>query len=110
MPKPRKPSRSRRRRSGRPPLPSPAAPMPSRPIEPSVSDEALETAPAEQASTVQSRLARRARYRAEDPVVDRSARRQMTEDYAYVMKDLRRIVVLATAIIVAIIVLSFFLP
>jgi hypothetical protein len=34
----------------------------------------------------------------------------MTEDYAYVMKDMRRIVVLATAIIVAIIILSFFLP
>ena len=85
--------------------------MPSRPVEPPASDEALVgSPPVEEALTVQSRIARRARYRAEDPVVDRSARRQMTEDYAYVMKDMRRIVVLATAIIVAIIILSFFLP
>lgn len=33
-----------------------------------------------------------------------------TRDYAYVRKDLRRIVILATAIIVTIVVLSFFLP
>lgn len=84
--------------------------MPSRPIEPSVSDETFDGTPVEEASTVQSRIARRARYRAEEPVLERSARRQMTEDYGYVMKDLRRIVVLATAVIVAIVVLSFFLP
>jgi hypothetical protein len=84
--------------------------MPARPIEPSVSDESFEEAPVQAASTVRSRIASRARDRVEEPVTERSARRQMAGDYAYVMKDLRRIIVLATAIVVAIIVLSFFLP
>ena len=89
----------------------PAAPAPARPIEPSPSEESFEEAPVEAPSTVRSRIASRARERVEEPVpTERSARRQMGADYGYVVKDLRRIVVLATAIIVAIIVLSFFLP
>ena len=112
MPKPRKPSRSsRRRRPGRSPLVPPAGPI-SRPIEPSVSveNEALDGAPVEDTTTVQGRMASRAADRATERVRERSARRQMSEDYGYVRKDLRRIVVLATAVIIAIVVLSFFLP
>lgn len=90
----------------------PSGPISQRPIEPpvSVEHEALDGAPVEDTTTFQGRMASRARDRAPERVHERSARRQMSEDYSYVRKDLRRIVVLATAVIIAIIVLSFFLP
>ena len=93
MPKSRKVPRSRRKRGTRPPIvPSapPAAPRPvARPIE---MDAAA--APEPQA----------------EPARFRGTARRVAEDYSYVRRDLQRIAVLATAVIVAIIVLSFFLP
>lgn len=41
---------------------------------------------------------------------ERHVTRFTTRDYTYVRRELRRIVVLATAVIIAIVVLSFFLP
>jgi len=45
-----------------------------------------------------------------EPARFRGTARRVAEDYSYVRRDLQRIAVLATAVIVAIIVLSFFLP
>ena len=86
MPKPR--SRRGRRGRGRRPLPPPAAPLPR----PSVATEAV--------------AAPRAAERAHEPSVTRFSAR----DYSYVRREIQRIVLLAALIIVAIIVLSFFLP
>jgi len=44
------------------------------------------------------------------PERERSVTRFSSRDYSYVARDLRRIVILATAIFITIIVLSFFLP
>ena len=41
---------------------------------------------------------------------ERPVTRYSTRDYSYVARDLRRIVIVATAIFITIIVLSFFLP
>ena len=91
MPK-RRPSRSRRRRGQRPPLqplgvssPPPAA----RPLTP----PPVATVP-------------RTAERTAEPSVTRFSAR----DYSYVRRELLRIAVLATAIVIAIVVLSFFLP
>jgi len=87
MPK-RKPSRSRRRRGARPPAP-PVVAVPSRPAPRPVPVAApREPGPAREASVT----------------------RFTARDYTYVRREIQRIVLLAALIIVAIIVLSFFLP
>jgi hypothetical protein len=53
-------------------------------------------------------------YRAPAPAEprerERSVTRFTTRDYSYVRRELARILILATAIIIAIVVISFFLP
>lgn len=87
MPK-RRPPRSQRRRSQRPPAPplvAPAAPRPApRPL--AIATETPE--------------------RAREP----SATRFTVRDYSYVRRELLRIVALAAVIIIVIFILSFFLP
>lgn len=85
MPK-RKPTRSQRRRSQR----SPAPPAPVRAAPRPVMSQA---APAEAESEP-------------EPSVTRFASR----DFTYVRRELRNIILLAGAIIITIVVLSFFLP
>ena len=84
-----KPPRSRRKR-GRRPIATPAdvAP-PSRPVAAPVAATTAGVAP-------QPR--------------ETSAPRFSARDYSYVRREIRRILVLATAIIIVIVVLSFFLP
>jgi hypothetical protein len=41
---------------------------------------------------------------------ERASPRTITMDFSYVTKDVRRVVILATAVIVTLVVLSFFLP
>ncbi len=86
-----RPSRSQRRRVRRPPAvpppryqPVPAAPAPA------------EAQPATPAARRDSREA--------------SITRFTSRDYTYVKREFRRIVILASAIIITIVVLSFFLP
>ncbi len=86
MAKPR--AKRGRRGRGRRPLPPPGAP-PVRTAPPPV-------APATAATP----------ERAAEPSITRFSAR----DYTYVRRDLRRIALLATAIIATIVVLSFFLP
>ena len=89
MPK-RRPPRSRRRRTQAPPLPPiGAATAAARPITPRP-----------------VAVAREPSERAREPSVTRFSAR----DYTYVRREVQRIAVLALAIIIAIIVLSFFLP
>jgi hypothetical protein len=45
-----------------------------------------------------------------EPARMRSAGRRPVEDYSYVRRDIQRIAVLATAVVITLIVLSFFLP
>ncbi len=88
MPK-RKPPRSRRKRSARPIAPPPLA-APMRPVA-AVPAFAAPRAPAE-------------------PARERSITRFSARDYTYVRRELQRIVLLATAVLITIVVLSFFLP
>ena len=94
MPK-RKPPRSQRKRTARRPLAPPIAAAPVRPVAP----------PAPVAPPTPVGAAAPAEFARERPVT-----RFTTRDYTYVRRDIQRIVVLAAAIIIAIIVLSFFLP
>ena len=89
MPRSR-PSRSQRRKAGRRPQAPPAyrpAPPP-----PPVVGEAVET-PTESAAE-------------SEPSVTKFSSR----DYTYVQRELKRIIILGIAIIIAIVVISFFLP
>lgn len=86
MPRERTP-RSRRRR-GRRPQPGPGA-APPRPKTPTVATQQAAETPSER-----------------EPSVTRFS----AHDYTYVRRELQRIVILAAAIIIAIVVLSFFLP
>ena len=83
-----KPARSRRKRGRRPQVPIAGA----RPVQPAAPPIAA-AAPDEP-------------ERAREPSVTRFSSR----DYTYVRRELRRIVLLASVIIVAIVVISFFLP
>jgi hypothetical protein len=47
---------------------------------------------------------------APDPARDRPAGRSSTRDYSYVRREITRILVLASAVLITIVVLSFFLP
>ena len=89
MPK-RKPSRSRRKRGGRPFVPPPiATPAAIQPV----------AAPAPIPAPAPSETPR-----------ERSISRFSARDYSYVRRELLRIAVLAVAIMITIVVLSFFLP
>lgn len=85
----RKPSRSQRRGGRKPPMPPPVATPAAQPVKP----QAVAATPS-------------APERADEPSVTRFS----TRDYSYVQRELQRIALLATAIIVVIIVLSFFFP
>ena len=88
MPRRRPP---RRKRVTRPPLPQPAAAAPVVPL----GQGAVIAAPAPRASA---------------PPRERSATRFTARDYTYVRRELRRIVILATVVIIAIVIISLFLP
>lgn len=92
MPKRRPP---RRKRTARPPLPRPAGTAAAHAVTP-LGEGAVVVAPAPPAQPPRER--------------ERTVTRFTTRDYTYVGRELRRIVILATAIIIAIVVLSFFLP
>ena len=97
MPK-RRASRSRRKRSGtRPPLPLPAGPAIT-PAGASLGQAGVTFAAATPvaAGPVRTR--------------ERAVTRFTARDYTYVRRELRRILIFATAIIIAIVVISFFLP
>ncbi len=85
----RKPSRSQRRRVRKLPVPPPIAATAAQPVTP----QPVAATP-------------RAPERAGEPSVTRFSSR----DYTYVRRELQRIALLAGAIIVIIIILSFFLP
>ena len=85
----RKPSRSQRRRGPRPPTPPPIAPPAAQPVTP----QAVAATP-----------------RAPEHTGEPSVTRFSSRDYSYVRRELQRIALLAGAIIVVIIVLSFFFP
>lgn len=87
MPK-RKPSRSRRRRGARPPAP-PVVAVPSRPS---------------------ARPVPVAAPREPGPAREPSVTRFTARDYSYVRREIQRIVLLAAAIVLTIVILSFFLP
>ena len=90
MPKSRS---SRKGRKGRKPVARPVADQTARVVAQPVAVAAAGEAPtisAPKARTATSRVTRR--------------------DYSYVRRDLRRIVVLASAVLITIVVLSFFLP
>lgn len=90
---PRRRPRSRRRRARRPPTPLAAArPVPA-------SAPARPAAPPVAGPTV-----------SHEPPRERSVTRFTTRDYSYVRRELQRIVLLAGAIFILIVVLSFFLP
>jgi len=90
MPKSRSSRRSRKGRKQQPTLPvgAEASRVVAQPVAVAEAGEAPTTAPRERVAT--SKMTRR--------------------DYSYVRRDLRRIVVLATAILITIVVLSFFIP
>jgi len=89
MPK-RKPPRSQRRRGGRPFVPPPiATPAAIQPV----------AAPAPAPAPAPG-----------EPSRERSISRFSARDYSYVRRELARIAVLAVAILIALVVLSFFLP
>ena len=83
---------------------TPAAPMPVRPVAAPIPMQApaAETAPPppRAAAAAQEAL----------PSRPRPGSRFTQRDYAYVRRDVQRIVVLAVLVIIAIVVLSFFLP
>jgi hypothetical protein len=88
----RKPPRSRRKAVRRQSAPPVAVP----PIRPTVAPVAVAmpgTAPG-----------------APEPPRERSRPRALTHDYSYVRHEIQRIAVLAAAVFIAIVVLSFFLP
>ena len=93
MPKRRPPRR--KRSAARPPLPRPAA-TPIAPVVTPLGEGAAVVAPAAPAP-----------LRKEG---ERSVTRFTARDYSYVRRELRRIAILAVAIIIAIVILSFFLP
>ncbi len=84
----RRSSRSSRRGAPRRPVAVPAAPGPAQPSPAAAPSPA--TPPPAPEPTVTGRLSAR--------------------DYSYVQRELVRVVILATGIIIAIVVLSFFLP
>ena len=87
MPKRRPPRRTRR---GRPPEAPAVAPVGrARPVAPILPVAAETARPVER---------------------ERAVTRFSVRDYAYVRREVQRILVLATAIIIALVVLSFFLP
>ncbi len=90
MPKSRSSRRSRKGRKQQPirPVGQEATRVVAEPVAVAEAGEAPTTAPRERAPT--SKMTRR--------------------DYSYVRRDIRRILVLATAILITIVVLSFFLP
>jgi len=92
MPKRRPP---RRKRTSRPPLPRPAGAA-AAPVVTPLGQGAVIAAPPQPAGPARER--------------ERTVTRFTARDYTYVRRELRRIVILATAIIIAIVVLSFFLP
>ena len=94
MPK-RRPPRSQRRGQRRPPPVPPPLPVRAAPVAaaPSVSATPAPEAPAQPA-----------------PARERAFNRFTARDYTYVRRELLRIVVLATAILILIFILSFFLP
>ena len=102
MPK-RKPTRSQRRRSPggytqrAAPPPATATPAPA-PLDPLAPVSSVGVAPAIPAEQVREHIR------------DRQITRFTARDYSYVKRELMRIAVLATAVIVAIVVISFFLP
>ena len=84
-----KPPRSRRKRGRRPVAPAVGAAPPVRPVAAPVAATTPGVAPRPR---------------------EASAPRFSARDYSYVRREIRRILVLATAIIIVIVVLSFFLP
>jgi hypothetical protein len=88
----RKPSRSRRKASRRRPPPR-VADAPTRPTAAPVAVTTPGTAPA-----------------VSEPPRERPTSRAPTRDYTYVRREIQRIVLLAATILIAIVVLSFFLP
>lgn len=95
---PKRPSRSARRRRGRrPPAVAPSRPASAAPHGEATADGAAPLSPA-------PRPARPASSR------EPSLTRMSWRDYSYVRRDVQRILILATAVIVTIIVLSFFIP
>ncbi len=91
MPK-RKPARSRRKPGSRPPATPMAAPA-TRVTAPPVAVATPGVAPS-----------------ASDPTRERPAGRSSARDYSYVQREITRILVLASAVLITIVVLSFFLP
>lgn len=90
MPKSRQ-TRRGRRRGGRPPVRPPApAEAPTRAVA-----APLPVAPAGEREVERPR---------------RRVGRRTTRDYTYVSRDVRRVLILATAVLITIVVLSFFLP
>lgn len=88
----RKPSRSRRKAGRRQPSPR-VADAPTRPTAAPVAVTTPGMAPP-----------------APEPPRERPAVRSPSRDYTYVRREIQRIVLLAVAILIAIVVLSFFLP
>jgi hypothetical protein len=88
MPK-RKPPRSQRR--GRRPTPAPPPPVTAAPVRPVLAPAAPSALPVA-------------------PPRERTISRFTARDYTYVRRELVRIVLLASAIFVLIVILSFFLP
>ncbi len=88
MPK-AKPPRSRRRRTRRPP---PAPSGVAQRARPPVAQASFEELPAQETA------------------VEPSVRRSSARDYTFVRREVQRIALLAAAIIVTIVILSFFLP
>lgn len=98
MPKQR-PSRSTRRRQVRRPPPPPRATTAPRPAPDVAAEEATNEAPGAVAAPSRP-------TRAREPSITRTSSR----DYSYVGREIRRILLLASVIIITIIVLSFFIP
>ncbi len=90
MPKSRS---SRRSRKGRKPAARPAAPQATRAVAQPVAVAARGEAPTVAAAKPRS-----------------AAPRASRRDYSYVRRDLQRIAILASAVLITIVVLSFFLP
>ena len=109
---PRKPPRSQRRGRPRPQARPPAgyaAPrqVPPAPLQPAEAVEGA-TAPTPVPSRGPTPIIR-APESAERQVT-RAAARPAVRDYTYVRRELRRVLILASVIIVTLVVLSFFLP
>lgn len=101
MPK-RRPSRRARR--GRTPTAPPFPASSPTPAPPGSSKPPEAPRPARPVAPVLPMATSRAEAR------ERSVTRFTARDYTYVRREIQRIVILATAIVIAIIVISFFLP